>query len=181
MNSNEKGVLPRSYSYPGTFREYSRQALVSSVVFGAVLCFVVLAVSIFDRLFYGSVHLTWWHLAGLTLILAGFLMVAQFMAFSLSRFKIREERGGLIIIRAGNETRVSFDEISGLDRIRIPGWWPLRADLKTRGETARRMIRIKRGQDAPVTFISGLENEKELIQRIIRSASIGEKNENNRT
>jgi len=175
LNSNETGDFYRSYSYPGTFRDYGRQALRSSAVFGIVLCFLVLAVFVFDRFLYGKAHLTWWHLAGLSLLLAGFSMVAQFMAFSLSRFRIGTDKGGLTIMRAGNETRVSFEEISGLDLTRIPGWWPLRADLKPRSQTTRRMIRIKRRQAAPVTFISGLENEEELIDRILMSAGISEK------
>jgi len=175
LNNTEKGDASRSYSYPGTFREYSQQALRASAVFGIVLCFVVLAVFVFDRSFFGKTHLTWWHFAGLCLLFAGFSMISQFMAYSLSRFKIRADGEGLTVTRTGTETRVSFREISGLDRIRIPGWWPLRADLKPRGDTARRMVRIRRRQDPPVTFISGLENEKELIERIIGSAAIGEK------
>lgn len=181
MNNRENLDHPRSFSYPGTFRDYSRQAVRTSAVFGAVLCAVVLAVFAADRLFYGKSHLTSWHFAGLFILLAGFFLISQFMARSLSRFRIEADGQGLTVTRNGSETRVPFTEISGLDRVRIPGWWPLKADLRPRGETARRMIRIRRGQAPPVTFISGLEHEEELLKIVTESTGSGRKSEDRRT
>lgn len=171
----EKVPFPHSYSYPGSFRDYSRQALRASAVFGGVLGIILLLVFAFDLFFYGGTRLTWWHITGVCLIFAGFLVIAVLMARSMSRFRITAGNQGLTISRGGDSILIPYGEISGIERLRIPGWWPLRADLKPRGQTARRMIQIQRCQAPPVTFISGLENEKALIERIVKAAAIEEK------
>lgn len=174
MNKTISGSVSRSFSYPGTFRDYSRQAWRISGVFGGMLGLIVLSVLAFDRFFYGGTRLTWWHITGVCILFAGFSVIAQLMARSLTRFRITADDNGLTVTRTGTESFVSYGEISGVDRVRVPGWWPLRADLKPRRETARRMILIKRGQAPPVTFISGLEGEDELIAKVTRSAGAGD-------
>lgn len=171
----EKIPFAHSFAYPGSFRDYSRQALMAGAVFGGVLGIILLVVFAFDRLFYGGTRLTWWHITGVCLLLAGFLVIAVFMARSMSRFRITAGEKGLTISRGDDKILVPYGEISGVDRLRIPGWWPLRAEVKPKGKTARRMIQIKRGKAPPVTFISGLENEKALIEWILKAAGIEEK------
>lgn len=171
----EKIPFPHTYAYPGSFRDYSRQALRASAVFGGVLGIILFLVFAFDFLFYGGTRLTWWHITGVCFLFAGFLVIAGLMARSMSRFQITAGEQGLTIFRGDDKIMIPYEEISGIERLRVPGWWPLRADLKPRGQTARRMIQIQRRQAPPVTFISGLENEKTLIERIVKAAAIEEK------
>ena len=173
MNSTGKQEEPRSFSYPGTFREYSRQAFGAGAAFAGILGVIVLAVLAFDRLFYGRMRLTWWNLAGLCILLLGFLIIAQLMARSLSRFRIIAEGEGLEVSRTGAGVFVPYLDITGVERVRIPGWWPIRADMRPRARTALKMIRIKRREAPPLVFISGLEGEEDLIETIVRSAGLG--------
>ena len=171
----EKIPLPHSYAYPGSFQDYSRQALRAGAIFGGVLGVILLLVFAFDLILYGETRLNWWHITGVCLLFAGFLVLAQLMARSMSRFRITVGDQGLTISKGDENILVPYGEISGIEQLRIPGWWPLRAELKPHRKKASRMIRIQRSQTPPVTFISGLENEKALIESIVKAAAIKEK------
>lgn len=145
-----------------------------SCVFGAVLLITVIVVLIFDRFVLGDTHLKEWHFMLLGLLLVGSFLISQLMARSLSYFRIKSNDAGLAVVRRSSEIFIPYERISAVDRIRIPGWWPLRADLKPRGETVRTMIRIRLHQGPPVTFVSGLTGEDELLEKITRSAGLGE-------
>jgi hypothetical protein len=112
MKENSSGSAYRSYSYPGNYHDYRRQALVFSRAFGGVLIIAVLAVLALDRLFLA------------------------------------------------------------MEKVRIPGGWPLRADLKPRLDTVRSMIRIRLRRGPSITFVSGLTGEDELMERIRTSAGL---------
>jgi hypothetical protein len=166
--------VTKNYSYPGTFSDYSRQAILVSTILSAVLITIALLVLVFDTVFLGKSYLTMGHFVILSFLLIGSFLTLQLMARSLSYFHIKSNDTGLTVARRSSEIFIPYEKISGVDRIRIPGWWPLRADLKSRGETVRTMIRIRLHQGPPVTFVSGLTGEDDLIEKITRSAGLGE-------
>lgn len=92
------------------------------------------------------------------------------MVLSLVRFSVLVKEYCLMVTRMTGNRGVLFPDIVSVARIRVSGWWPLRADLKPRRETARGMIRIGLRHGPPVIFIRGLSGDDELIERIRKSA-----------
>jgi hypothetical protein len=174
MIEKAKSSDPRAYTYPGDFRDYSRQAFFFSGICGIGLFVIVLVVMAFDRFILGGTHLAGRQFMILGLLFVGTVLISQLMARSLSRFSIVACEEGLVVVRGGSEVFVSYESIKGIEMVRAPGWWPLRADLKTRGETKRTMIRIRLEQRPPLTFVRGLEEEEELIKTIRKSAGLEE-------
>jgi uncharacterized integral membrane protein len=158
--------------YPGTFRDYSRQAFRTSGVFGVVLLLIVLAVLAFDNFILGETHFTVWHAVMLGILFTGSVLITQLMARSLAGFGITSDVQGLTVTRGNSKRLISYGEISDIEKIRIPGWWPLRADLKPAGETARVMIRIVVRGGRPLTFVSGLVGEEELLETVRKAAGL---------
>ena len=81
---------------------------------------------------------------------------------------------GLTVAKKGTEVFIPYEKVTALERVRIPGWWPLRADLKPRTQTARAMIRISVKGKPPLTFVSGLEEEEELLEAIRKTAGLSQ-------
>jgi hypothetical protein len=172
MKENSSGSAYRSYSYPGNYHDYRRQALVFSRAFGGVLIIAVLAVLALDRLFLGGTYLKWRPITVLCLLFVGTLFITRFMARSLSRFHISSDDEGLTVTRGNSRVIIHYGDILAMEKVRIPGWWPLRADLKPRLDTVRSMIRIRLRRGPSITFVSGLTGEDELMERIRTSAGL---------
>ena len=153
----------RVFTYPGRRGDYLKQAAVSTA-FAAALCLVtaVLVVLlnrfVLDRARFGPTHL-----AVLLVLIAGYGVLSAQVAVGLSRFRIIIAEDSLEVQRVGVDLSLPLAEIAEVERIRLPGWWPVRADLKPWRDTARYMIRIRPASGRPVTFASGMVGEEDLL------------------
>lgn len=175
MVRNNGNSTPHSFCYPGAFRDYSRQAAIFSVAFSIALFVLLLVLLAFDKVVFGRMHVTALHLGMFGIMIAATVIITQLMARSLAGFHISADEYGLTVKRGGTEMFVPYRSITAIDRVRIPGWWPLRPDMKPHGETSRVMIRIRQGKGRQLTFISGLAGEKQLIERTRKLARLEER------
>jgi hypothetical protein len=174
MNRAKGNSTPRFFSYPGAFRDYSRQAIIFSVVFSIVLFVLLLLLLAFDKVVFGRMHLTALHFTMFGIMMAATVIITQLMARSLAGFLISTDESDLTVRRGGSQMFIPYRNISAIDRVRIPGWWPLRPDMKPRCETSRIMIRIRHDKGQQLTFISGLTGENKLIEKIQKLARLEE-------
>ncbi len=152
------------FLYPGTLGDYLKQATIITCFAAVLSSFLIVTLVAVDRLVLGEVLVKQVHLVLLAGLIAALGFGSVLISLSLAEFAIRLDGGGIRVKRLGREETIGYDEISGIEKIRIPGWWPIRADLLPRGETARYFIRIRRKSGPTITFAGGLAGEDDLIR-----------------
>ncbi len=163
------------FLYPGTLGDYLKQAAIVTCLAAVLSSFLIVTLVAVDRLVLGEVHVKQVHLVLLAGLIAALGFGSVLISLSLAEFAIRLDGGGIKVKRLGREEIIGYDEISRIEKIRIPGWWPIKADLLPRGETARHFIRIRRKSGPAVTFAGGLAGENDLI-RIVEKRLDGRSN-----
>lgn len=165
---------PNAFFYPGRRVDYVFQALrFTSVVMCGLIGLYALVLGV-DVFLLGERHVGSGQFF-LILAMGGFIgLISIMMATSLSRFGIITSEQTFTVHRGARELMIPYKMVMAVDRVRIPGWWPLRADLKPRRETARNMIRINVKGKRPLTFVSGLEGEKELLDTVRKAAGLSQ-------
>lgn len=155
-----------NYEYPGSHGEYSKQAWSFTGIVALVSAVVMAVVYMTDRYVIAGGGIGMERLTLLLLIVTVAGIIAQLMARSLAGFSITAGGKVLAIKRGRSIEDVPYGEIKSLNRKKLPVFWPLRADLKPRSETARYMISIKRGSKPSITFVGGLDDEEQLLETI---------------
>ncbi|UCF31950.1 MAG: hypothetical protein JSV26_05995 [bacterium] len=154
------------FTYPGTWIEYLRQALATTGLLAGSLAVLLAAVVAVDRYVLERTSIGAANILMLIAVVAIYALISLLMARSLARFRVQVTEEGIAVRRGGSDLFVPGGDVRAVSRTRIPGWWPLRSDLKPRGQTARHMIRISRSSGPPVTFMGGLDREEELVGMI---------------
>ena len=160
--------------YPGRRSDYLSQAFRFTAVVMCSMAGLYALVLGADVFLLGERHVGPVQFV-LVLGMGGLLGLFSFiMAFSLSRFRVTAGSSGITVNRGSGEMKIPYGMITNVEKVRIPGWWPLRADLKPGKETVRAMIRIGVRDGRPLTFISGLVGEEELLETIRKEAGLEE-------
>lgn len=154
------------FTYPGTWKQYLRQALAAAGLLSGSLVVLLAAVVAVDRYVLQTTSIGAAHILMLIALVAVYAVISLLMARTLARFRVQVSEEGIAVRRGGSDLFIPGGDVRAVSRTRIPGWWPLRPDLKPRGQTARHMIRISRSSGPPVTFMGGLDDEEELVRMI---------------
>ncbi len=152
------------FLYPGTLGDYLKQATIVTCFVAVLSSFLIVTLVAVDRLMLGEVYVKQVHLVLLAGLIAALGFGSVLISMSLAGFAIRLDEVGIRVKRLGREETIDYDEISSIEKMRIPGWWPIRADLLPRGETARYFLRIKRKSGPAVAFAGGLAREDDLVR-----------------
>ncbi len=152
------------FLYPGTLGDYLKQATIVTCFVAILTSFLIVTLVAVDRIMLGEVYVKQVHLVLLAGLIAALAFGSVLISLSLAGFAICLDGGEVRVKRLGREESIGYDEISNIEKIRIPGWWPIRADLLPRAETARYFLRIKRKSGPAVTFAGGLAREEDLIR-----------------
>lgn len=156
------------FVYPGTLGDYLKQGTIVTCTVSLISALLVVVLVTVDRLVLGSVHVKLVHMILLAGLMVALGFVSVMMSLSLSSFVLRLTETGIVVKRLGKEDIIDYAQVKSVEKIRIPGWWPIRADLMPRGKTARHFVRINRKPGPAVTFAGGLAGEEELITMIRR-------------
>ncbi len=152
------------YLYPGTLGDYLKQATIVTCFVAVLSSFLIVTLVAVDRLMLGEVYVKQVHLVLLAGLIAALGFGSVLISLSLAGFAIRLDEGEIRVKRLGREETIGYDEISKIEKIRIPGWWPIKADLLPKGETASYFLKISRKSGPSVTFAGGLTREDDLIR-----------------
>jgi len=154
----------RKFRYPGTLKQYLRQAFVNWSLAAGLCLALFTIVFLVDRALLGREYIQPFHLAALALLVTVWGLLLVQMAFAFARFEVETDDTGLMVRRSGRIESTPFSSIESVDTIPRPMWWAMKTDLKPLSETSRVMIRVHRKGKPPLTFAAGLEGEERLLE-----------------